>query len=265
MKRHLLRLLAICLMILLLGLVQLFPLFSAMASGSSIVTSVTVALSISDVSASNISYYNVTISWKTNGNATSQIFYDTTLHDNIADYAHYTDEDANLVSEHSLNLTGLSSSITYHYRVRSAIPETEFIAVSEDYSFTTLTPWGVGGGGAPPPPTPTPPAETTEIPSELTPPPPVETAETPSEPTLPPPAETAETPSEPTPIPAAETTDAPSTVSWVVLAEIIGALLIITIVPISVILVRRHRALKSLAKRQGNSPTTGQSVGKKER
>ena len=249
MKRHLLRLLAICLMILLLGLVQLFPLFSAMASGSSIVTSVTVALSISDVSASNISYYNVTISWKTNGNATSQIFYDTTLHDNIADYAHYTDEDANLVSEHSLNLTGLSSSITYHYRVRSAIPETEFIAVSEDYSFTTLTPWGVGGGGAPPPPTPTPPAETTEIPSELTPPPPVETAETPSEPTLPPPAETA---------------DAPFTVSWVVIAEIIGALLIITIVPISVILVRRHRALKSLAKRQGNSPTTGQSVGKKE-
>lgn len=107
---------------------------------------VTTPLTISDVSASNIGYYSAIISWKTNGNATSQVFYDTVYPDNITHYRYYTAETTTLVSKHSVLLTGLSSSTTYHYRVRSKIPGTDFIAVSNDYTFTTLT--------APPPPPP---------------------------------------------------------------------------------------------------------------
>ena len=160
MKRHAPRLLAIYLVISLLGLSMLFPFSSARVNSSSIEAGVTVALTISDISASSIRYYRTTISWKTNGDATSQVFYDTTSHDNITDYAHYIDEATNLVSEHSITLTGLSSSTTYHYRVRSVaiVDSTEFIATSEDYTFTTSTP-AEGDGGAPPPaPSPAPPA-----------------------------------------------------------------------------------------------------------
>jgi len=37
-------------------------------------------------------------------------------------------------------LTGLSSSTTYHYRVRSRIPGTDFAAISDDHHFATRTP-----------------------------------------------------------------------------------------------------------------------------
>jgi len=99
----------------------------------------TVPLTISDVSASSIGYYGATISWKTNGDATSQVFYDTEFHDDIADYADHTIEETALVSEHSVRLTGLSSGRTYHYRVRSAvvIDGSDFIAISGDYTFRT--------------------------------------------------------------------------------------------------------------------------------
>ncbi|GAI93180.1 unnamed protein product, partial [marine sediment metagenome] len=101
--------------------------------------SATGSLTISDVSASSIGYHGATISWKTNGDATSQVFYDTEFHDNIADYADHTIEETALVSEHSIRLTGLSSGRTYHYRVRSAvvIDGSDFIAISEDYIFKT--------------------------------------------------------------------------------------------------------------------------------
>jgi len=113
------------------------------------------ALTISEVSASSIGYYGATISWKTNGDATSQVFYDTEFHDNIDDYAYHTDVDTDLVTEHSIRLTELSLGTTYHYRVRSAIPDTEFIDTSvEDDTFKTSSP-------APPPPPP-PPAPTIE-------------------------------------------------------------------------------------------------------
>jgi len=95
---------------------------------------------ISDVSASDISYHSATISWKTNANGTSQVFYDTASHSSIDDYHYRTDEDASLVKEHSVNLTGLFPSSTYHYRVKSRIPETDSVAISDDYTFTTLSP-----------------------------------------------------------------------------------------------------------------------------
>lgn len=113
---------------------------SAVAAGGVTVT-VSGALTISEVSASNIGYYGATISWKTNGDATSQVYYDTVSHEDRGDYADNVTDDS-LVSEHSIALTGLASWTTYHYRVRSVatIDSTEFIAISEDGTFRTSGP-----------------------------------------------------------------------------------------------------------------------------
>ncbi len=124
----------------------------------STVATVTVPLITREVVASDITYTSATISWKTNGDATSQVFYDTASHDNITGYAYYTTENTSVVSEHSMTLTGLASGTTYHYRVRSVIPGSEFIAISDDYTFTTLSPpfvW-VPPGRPSAPPTPAP-------------------------------------------------------------------------------------------------------------
>jgi len=104
-------------------------------------------LVITNVSATSITQTSATISWQTNDNATSQAFYDTEAHTYTYDYTHSTAEDTNLVTAHSITLTGLTSSTTYHYRVRSAASGTE--SVSDDYTFTTLAAvgGGVGGGG----------------------------------------------------------------------------------------------------------------------
>ena len=108
------------------------------ATGSTEVSG-TVPLVTYEVSVSNIGRFSATISWKTNGNATSQVFYDITFHEDIADYAYSTSKDTALVTEHSVYLTGLSPLTTYHYRVKSVavVDSTEFTAISEDYTFTT--------------------------------------------------------------------------------------------------------------------------------
>jgi len=109
---------------------------SVAAEGGSVDCTVSGVLTISEVSVSSIGYYAAIISWNTNGEANSQVSYDTVYHEDIDDYAYSTEETA-LVSGHSIPLTGLSSGTTYHYRVRSAIPDTEFVAISEDYTFKT--------------------------------------------------------------------------------------------------------------------------------
>jgi len=125
-----------CALVLACIILQAMPVMST--TGTTEVSG-TVPLVTYDISVSDIGYHSATISWKTNGNATSQVFYDNVSHDSIADYGRYTDEDTSLVSEHSITLTGLTSSTTYHYRVKSVIPDTEFIATSDDYTFTTHT------------------------------------------------------------------------------------------------------------------------------
>jgi hypothetical protein len=99
----------------------------------------TVPLVIYGVNASAIGSDSATIVWKTNGGASSQVFYDTEFHQNITDYAFHTPNDTTPVTTHSVPLTGLSPSITYHYRARSvaAVGGTAFIATSDDYNFTT--------------------------------------------------------------------------------------------------------------------------------
>jgi hypothetical protein len=110
--------------------------------------SFTVHLIISNVSASTIGLSTATISWETNGNATSQVFYDTQSHADLADYTHHSDNITALVTQHSISLTGLSSSTTYHYRMKSvdSVDNSEIIAISEDFTFKTKT-TGSGGGG----------------------------------------------------------------------------------------------------------------------
>jgi len=93
-----------------------------------------------EVSVSDVGHFTATISWKTNAAATSQVFYDTQPHEYIADYRVQTSEHAGLVSEHGVTFSRLRPRITYHLRVRSAIPGTEFVAISDNYSFATLSP-----------------------------------------------------------------------------------------------------------------------------
>lgn len=128
----------VCCVILLAGLI--LPAAPVVAATGTSGVSGTVPLVTYEVSAPDISYFRATISWKTNDNATSQVFYDTKLHEDIADYAYHTDEDTTLVSGRSMTLTRLRPATTYHVRVRSVIPDTEIIAVSDDYAFTTLSP-----------------------------------------------------------------------------------------------------------------------------
>lgn len=119
------------------------------AEESSDTTTITgnVPLVVYDISASNIGYHSVTISWETNGNATSQVFYDIQFHAGIVDYAYQSDENTTLVTEHNIRLTKLSSGTTYHFRVRSVADGIE--AISSDYVFITRSP------AAPPAPGPT--------------------------------------------------------------------------------------------------------------
>ena len=108
----------------------------------------TVPLTISNVSASSIGISYATISWETNGNATSQVFYDTQPHANIDDYAYHSGNIPALVTQHSITLTGFYPSTTYHYRVKSVIiiGSTELIATSQDYAFNTKVVISGGGG-----------------------------------------------------------------------------------------------------------------------
>ena len=124
----------------------------------------TVPLITYEVSASGIGHFTAIISWETNGNATSQVFYDIRSHEDIADYAYDTSEDTTLVSEHGATLTRLRPRTTYHFRVRSAIPATEFVANSDEYSFTTLSPPVVVIPPVPPAPPPVPPGPPPGIP-----------------------------------------------------------------------------------------------------
>lgn len=109
-------------------------------SGTTTVTG-TVPLIAYDTQASGITDTAATISWRTNGNATSQVFYDTEPHEGIAEYAYRSPEDSTLVLQHSVGLNGLRRATTYHYRVKSAatIGGVEFIAISPDYTFRTLS------------------------------------------------------------------------------------------------------------------------------
>jgi hypothetical protein len=93
------------------------------------------------VAASSITCSSAVISWQTNGHSTSQVFYDTVWHGNVADYARHVESDS-LVLTHSLSLSGLSSGTRYYFAVKSVLTDNgnSLTAVEDNFFFTTLTP-----------------------------------------------------------------------------------------------------------------------------
>jgi hypothetical protein len=119
----------------------LAPGLPAIASTSGTTTvSGTVPLLIFDVQASGITSHAAAISWRTNGSASSQVFYDTISHEDTDAYAHHSILDSTPVMEHNVNLSLLSPATTYHYRAKSVaiIGGDVFTAVSPDFTFATL-------------------------------------------------------------------------------------------------------------------------------
>jgi len=90
---------------------------------------------ISGVFTSNIASNSVLIGWTTDVASTSYVEYGP------GGYTNTTPMDANLVTLHSVALSGLSPSTLYHFRVDSAAGGS--VGVSTDYTFTT------SGGVAP--------------------------------------------------------------------------------------------------------------------
>ena len=85
---------------------------------------------ITNVTATNITANSAKITWTTNQPASSQVQYGTTT-----SYGSTTPLDSTLVTAHTVNLTGLQSGTTYHYKVTSA--NTNGSTSSADFTFMT--------------------------------------------------------------------------------------------------------------------------------
>jgi len=90
---------------------------------------------ISSISVSSITNSSAVITWATNEPADSQIEYGKT-----ASYDSQTTLDSNLVTSHSMTLSGLSQGTIYHYRIKSKDAAGN-LATTGDRTFTTT-----GGG-----------------------------------------------------------------------------------------------------------------------
>jgi len=88
-----------------------------------------------DVAVLNITSSKASVSWKTNGKASSQVFYDGLPHEYVTDYVYQTNEDLTLVSRHNMDLTGLFPGTIYHFRVKSTADKV--ITMSNDKTFAT--------------------------------------------------------------------------------------------------------------------------------
>ena len=86
---------------------------------------------ITNVRATNLQGTNALIQWDTDEAATSQVDYGPAI-----PYANTTAEDMARVTAHSIQLIGLATSTTYHYRVRS-YDAVRNMAQSTDYTFST--------------------------------------------------------------------------------------------------------------------------------
>ncbi len=119
------------------------PAVAAAAASDTTITG-TIPLFINNVTVPNLDYSSASISWQTNVSADSQVEYGIYI-----SYGLTTPLATALVTSHTVQLTGLTSGTTYHFRVKSqaTINGTDFVATSNDYTFTTLSPSGGGGGG----------------------------------------------------------------------------------------------------------------------
>jgi len=85
----------------------------------------------SNINAGSITENTVTITWTTNEPSTSQVEYGQTI-----SYGSQTPLDSNLVTNHSVQVTGLNAWTTYHYRVKSNDDDGNQ-GISGDNVFTT--------------------------------------------------------------------------------------------------------------------------------
>ena len=99
---------------------------------------------ISNVQAINVTTTASTIKWDTNEIANSVVDYGLTT-----SYASGTVSNSSYVTNHSLDLSGLSPNTTYHFRVRSSDTSGN-LATSGDFTFTTAALGGGGGDLVPP-------------------------------------------------------------------------------------------------------------------
>ena len=86
---------------------------------------------ITNIQVSNITQTTAKITWTTDEPATSQVEYGKT-----ESYGNQTTLDPDLVTSHSVNLSGLTVNTLYHYRVKSKDASNN-LAVSADKTFTT--------------------------------------------------------------------------------------------------------------------------------
>lgn len=114
-----------------------YRVISANANGSSTSGDYTFTTSgppaISNVQAVNVGSNGATITWATNAPADSQVRYGLT-----SSYDQQTAVDPTLVTSHSVNLSGLIPSTTYHYQAVST--NAYGTAQSTDLTFTTTAP-----------------------------------------------------------------------------------------------------------------------------
>jgi hypothetical protein len=103
---------------------------SAQAS-ITITVSNAVGLVISGIAVGSVTSSGATITWTTNDPATSQVAYGTT-----SSYGSTSTLNSALVTSHSVTLSGLSASTTYHYQVLSQDAEGD-VGASPDSVFTT--------------------------------------------------------------------------------------------------------------------------------
>lgn len=95
----------------------------------------TIALIAYNVKVSTITPVGCKISWLTNGEATSQVFFDAARHDLPDDYGWSTSSDGDAVFRHMVFLSELVPGKTYHFRVGSTMGD--LTAFSDDSCFTT--------------------------------------------------------------------------------------------------------------------------------
>jgi hypothetical protein len=89
--------------LILLACIMLLQTAPVMATSGTSKVSGSIPLAVRDIFVPKVGYHSATISWKTNGDATSQVFYDTSSHDSTGDYRHHTDENIILAEEHSVS------------------------------------------------------------------------------------------------------------------------------------------------------------------
>ena len=128
---------AICFVI--IGVLAVLPMVLPVFASSDVSAGFKIPLTISDVTSSSVTKNGAIISWQTNSDATSQVFYDIASHQNLADYNYYFTANPTKVNQHTSQVSTLDASTVYHYRVKSVttVGVTQYVAISNDNNFQT--------------------------------------------------------------------------------------------------------------------------------